>query len=110
MRYLMIVATDPNAEPYNAAEDNIGEWGEYVGSKGIWKDGSRLRPAEDAKTVRLRDGSVNVTDGPFIEGKEMIAGFDILECADLEEALDVAGRHPMARFGQIEVRAFWPFE
>ena len=72
--------------------------------------GDRLRPRQDAKTVRVRSGKVLVTDGPFTESKEAIVGFDILECDSLEEAIEIAARHPMARAGRLELRAFWPFE
>jgi hypothetical protein len=58
----------------------------------------------------VREKYAIVTDGPFAETKEQIAGFDVLECADLDEAIEVASRHPMARFGVLEVRPFWPFE
>jgi hypothetical protein len=51
-----------------------------------------------------------VTDGPFTESKEWIAGYDIIEAADLDEAIEIASRHPMARFGRIELRPHWPFE
>lgn len=110
MRYMMFVATDPQAEPYSAEGDNIEEWVSDVQSRGVWIEGDRLRPVEDAKTVRMREGELLVTDGPFTESKEWIAGFDILECADLDEAIAVAAAHPMARFGRIELRAVWPFE
>jgi hypothetical protein len=50
------------------------------------------------------------TDGPFAETKERIAGFDLLECADLNMAIEIASKHPMARFGKIEIRPFWPEE
>jgi hypothetical protein len=50
---------------------------------------------------------VLLTDGPFVETKEQIVGFDIIECADLDEALEVAAKHPVARFGMVEVRPFW---
>ena len=60
--------------------------------------------------MRVLDGQVIVVDGPFAETKEQIAGFDVLECADLDEAIDLAAKHPMARFGALEVRPFWPFE
>jgi hypothetical protein len=63
---------------------------------------------KDATTVRCRNGKVLVTDGPFAETKEWIGGFDLLECADLHEAIEVASKHPMARFGRIEIRPFWP--
>ena len=72
--------------------------------------GERLRPAEDATTVRVRKGEVLITDGPFTESKEWIAGFDILECEDLDEAIEIASRHPMARNGRLELRPFWPME
>ena len=50
-----------------------------------------------------------MTDGPFAETKEQVAGFDVLECDDLDEAIEIARRHPMARLGLLEVRPFWPF-
>ena len=72
--------------------------------------GNRLRPVGDARTVRVRDGKRIVTDGPFAETKEWIAGYDVIECSDLDAAIDIASKHPMARFGRIEVRAVWPIE
>ena len=57
--------------------------------------------------MRVRDGKLLLTDGPFIESKELIAGFDIIDCADLDEAIEVASKHPMAKFGMVEVRPFW---
>jgi hypothetical protein len=57
--------------------------------------------------VRIRDDEVLVSDGPFAETKEQIGGFDVLECASLDEALEVAAKHPVARFGAIDVRPFW---
>lgn len=110
MRYMLFIATDPEAEEYLASEDNIEDWVEENDRRGRRVLGERLRPVEDAKTVRMRGGEMLVTDGPFAETKEWIAGFDILECKDLDEAIEVASRHPMARFGRVEVRAFWPFE
>ena len=67
--------------------------------------GDALRPTAEARTVRMRNGEVLVTDGPFAETREWIAGFDILECADIDEAIAVAAEHPMARFGRLELRA-----
>ncbi|MET0726602.1 MAG: YciI family protein [Leifsonia sp.] len=110
MQYMLFVATDPEAEPYDPAQDNIEEWVTEVDARGKRATGDRLRPPEEAKLVRIRGGERLVTDGPFTESKEWIAGFDILECETIDEAVDIAGRHPMARFGRIEVRAFWPFE
>jgi hypothetical protein len=75
--------------------------------RGVRLEGDRLRPVSDATSVRVRGGEVLVTDGPFAEAKEQIAGYDVIECTDLDEAIEVASKHPMARFGMIEVRPFW---
>jgi hypothetical protein len=75
--------------------------------RGVRLQGDRLQPVSQAATVRVRGGEVLVSDGPFAETKEQIAGFDVLECADLDEAIEVASRHPVARIGTVEVRPFW---
>jgi|SRR5829696_4730771 len=110
MRYMMFVATDPAAEPYDPAADNAEEWVEKHTASGKRLLGDRLRPVQDATTVRRRDDRVLVTHGPFAETREWIAGFDILDCADLDEAIAIAGEHPMARFGRLELRPFWQGE
>jgi hypothetical protein len=69
--------------------------------------GDRLRPVSDATTVRVRNDELLISDGPFAETKEQIGGFDVIECADLDEAIEVASKHPVARFGAVEVRPFW---
>jgi hypothetical protein len=110
MQYVLFIATDPTAEPFVAAEDNIGEWSDDVTARGVHVFGERLRPVEDATTVRVRGGEVIVSDGPFTESKEWIAGIDLIECRDLDEAIEIASKHPMARFGRIEVRPTWPLD
>ncbi|UQX88425.1 YciI family protein [Jatrophihabitans telluris] len=112
MRYLMFVATDPDndADPTGEGTMPIEDWCDTYDAAGVRIMGERTRPAQDATTVRRRQGKVLVTDGPFAESREWIVGFDILECADLDEAIDVASRHPMAAQGRLELRPFWPFE
>ena len=112
MRYLMFVATDPENEPDSTGEGTLAieEWVAKNDAAGTRIMGNRLRPAEDATTVRRRDGKVLLTDGPFAESREWIAGFDILECADLDEAIAIAAEHPMAAAGRLELRPFWPLE
>jgi hypothetical protein len=110
MKYMLFICSDPAAPEYVPAEDNIEEWVADLDAQGIHLDGDRLRPPADAKTVTVRDGEVRVVDGPFTESKEWIAGFDLVECETLDEAVAIAARHPMARFGRVEVRAAWPFE
>jgi hypothetical protein len=108
MKYLMLVCTD--GEPFEAdpSELNPQAWVDEMESRDIRLTGDRLRPPSDATTVRVRDGETLVTDGPFVETKEYVGGFDIIDCANLDEAIEVASKHPIAKFGMIELRPFWP--
>ncbi|KQM80659.1 YciI family protein [Agromyces sp. Leaf222] len=108
MEYMMFVVHDPEAEPYVAEEDDLAEWDAEMVRRGVSIAGDRLRPPEFAKTVRVRGDEAIVTDGPFTESKEWVAGFDVIEVRDLDEAIEVAAKHPMARFGRIELRRAWP--
>ena len=112
MKFLMLVATDPDRpeNPDLTGIEPVDEWVAKNDAAGTRVIGDRLRPAAEAWVVRRRNGSVLVTEGPFAETHEWIVGFDVLECADLDEAIEVARRHPMARLGLLEVRPFWPFE
>jgi len=111
IRYVMLVCTDPAVDPREFGHiEPVDPWVADTDGRGIRLYGSELEPPSSARTVRVRDKHAMVTDGPFAETKEQIAGFDVLECADLDEAIEVAGRHPMARLGILEVRPFWPFE
>lgn len=109
MRYLMFVALDPEGQPDETGEGtlDVDEWVSKHDSSGARVLGDRVRPAEDATSVRRRGGKVLVTDGPFAESREWIVGFDVLECADLDEAIAIAGEHPMAAGGRLELRPFW---
>ena len=108
MKYLMLVCVDPDLDP-RAAEGapDVEDWVQEVDGKGIRLIGNRVRPGSDATTVRVRNREVLLSDGPYAETKDLIAGFDVLECADLDEAVEVASRHPMAWAGVIELRPFW---
>jgi hypothetical protein len=75
-----------------------------VRGKGAYLSGVRLQSTDDATTVKVRGGELLVTDGPFTESKEWIAGFAMLECADLDEAIEIASRNPMAFHGRLELR------
>ena len=108
MRFMMFVCSDSDPDPRAEAKGEIEAWLADVETTRVI--GDRLRPVADARTVRVRGGRRMVTDGPFTEAKEVILGFDILDCADMAEAIEIAAKHPMARAGRIEVRAFWPFE
>jgi hypothetical protein len=110
MQYALLYAEGPDALPYVPADDHIGEWVDDVEARGVSEYGERLRPAHDATTVRVRDGEVLVVDGPFSEAKEAIGGFDVIDVRDLDEAIEIASKHPVASFGRVEIRPFvqWP--
>jgi hypothetical protein len=98
----------PAPEDLAVIQRELPGWIEEMDGRGVRLLGRELELPETAATVRVRDGETLVTDGPFVETKEFVAGFDLLECADLDEAIEVAAKHPVARFGAIEVRPFWP--
>lgn len=85
---------------YMAYTQALKDSGAYVGS-------NRLRPATTATTVRVTDGKTQVLDGPFIESKEQLGGYYLIDVADLDAALSWAARCPGAHHGTIEVRAIW---
>ena len=112
MKYLLMICRDEAVElsPEERADEDSSTqaWVKEMDGRGVRRFGQGLRPVSDATTVRVRGGDVLVADGPFAETKEQIAGFDVIECADLDEAIEVASKHPVARYdGTIEVRPFW---
>jgi hypothetical protein len=83
-------------------------WIDYLDEQGIsLLDGVRLRPSTDATKVRSRNGEPLISDGPFMESKEQIGGFALIECDHLDDAIEVAWRHPFAGRGVIEIRPVW---
>ncbi|WP_328455603.1 nuclear transport factor 2 family protein [Streptomyces sp. NBC_00386] len=109
MKYMLLVCGDDTADASGMAP--VEPWVEELGAeRGVRLHGHRLRLPADAVTVRVRDGEVLRTDGPFAETKEYVAGFDILDCADMEEAIEAAAKHPVATIGAMEIRPFWDDE
>jgi hypothetical protein len=113
MQYLMMIFGDESAEAAASAEEETamlgeyGVWAEAAGKAGVLRGGERLRPTSAATVVRVRDGETLTTDGPYADTKEQLGGYFIVDCANLDEALEWAGRIPGARFGAIEVRPIW---
>jgi uncharacterized protein (TIGR02246 family) len=109
MRYMLFICGGGDGDGRGAMP--IEDWVEEMTAKRrVRLDGHRLTEPRDAATVRVRGGETLVTDGPFAETKEFIAGYDIIECGSLQEAVDVAAKHPMAAAGSVEVRAYWEDE
>jgi hypothetical protein len=109
VKYLLLMYTDDAVE-VSPEEADPGPWVEDTVRRGVNLMGARLRPVRETTSVRVRDGELLVTDGPFAEAREEMAGFDVIECADLDEAIEVASKHPVTGFGTVQVRPFWPFE
>lgn len=109
MKYVMFVITDSQPDT-ETDESDVDLWVDPLDASGKRIIGEVLQPQSESRVVRVRDGKRYVTDGPFTETKEVICGFDILDVEDLDEAVEIASRHPMARNGQLELRPFMVWE
>ena len=113
MKFMLLVnwdaeRMDAEQEPRPGEREAEGfPWLDDLQARGKWVTGDRLAPPRRARSVRVRDGKKLVTDGPFAETKEVVGGFDIIECDSIEEAVEIAAGHPVAEVGTIEVRPFW---
>ena len=110
MQYLLLIYAAEDAGPQPGDADYAEFMGGYyaftqeVKERGLFQGGEPLEKSSTATTVRVRDGQTLVTDGPFAETKEVLGGFYLLDCKDLDEALECAGKIPSAKHGSIEVR------
>ena len=110
MRYLLLIHADEQAWETSSPEGREAMYAEYgklfaeMEERGHMRGGDELAGAASAKIVRVSDGEVSVTDGPYAETREQLGGYFLVEC-DLETALDYASRIPSTAHGTIEVRA-----
>ena len=110
MKYLLTIYGDQSTwseatpEDVDAVLKAYGEFGEEVHQSGAFIAGEGLQSVDTATTVRVPNGERLVTDGPFAETKEQLAGFYLLECKDLDEAIEWAAKIPGAQTGSVEVR------
>src|SRR5262245_10611737 len=113
MRYALLICTDEQAvmaispEEAQAMTDEYMKYGEEMTARGVLRDGARLRPTTGRAAGRGPGGETLTSDGPFAETKEQVGGFYIVDCKDLDEAIEVASKIPGARVGSIEVRPIW---
>lgn len=108
-QYMLLLYPEHTVDPAERQrrEAELPLWIELYKSldeAGILVATGRLHPVDTATTVRERDGQTEVVDGPFAETKEFLAGYYVLECEDLDEALKHAARVPVSRYGSVEVR------
>jgi hypothetical protein len=117
MRYLLLLNGSAEANDRwerNSPEENaklreqeIPKWGAFMGwaqEQGLDLKGLELDSRRTAKSIRVRNGDVSVTDGPFAETKEVLGGYFIADCANLDEAIEIASRIPVAESGSVEIR------
>ena len=111
MRYMLLIYSDERAwadaapEQSRAMFEDYSQYTKWLADKGWMQAGDPLHPTDQATTVQVTDGGETLaTDGPFAETKEQLGGFYIVECADLDQAIEAAARCPGARYGKIEVR------
>jgi hypothetical protein len=115
MRYLMLIYSDEAAEANYTPEEGEAimaayyAFSEEVRRRGVMEGGEPLQPTHTATTVRLRGGKTVTSDGPFAETKEQLGGFYILNCKDLDEAIELAARIPAAAYGSVEIRPIMEF-
>ena len=102
-QYLLIYLTAPDGEPWSEADDDISDWIAVGESRGSLVVGERILGMPEARLVSKRAGSVSVTNGPFAEFTEWFAGFDLVNASDVDDAVEIASRHPCARYGQVLV-------
>jgi hypothetical protein len=109
MQYMLLIYADPSVPPPSEAEGNAlyqayQAFTNDLRSSGAYVAGDPLAPTTSATTVRVRDGKLAVTDGPFAETKEWLGGFLIIEVSSLDDALEVARKCPGTKYGSVEIR------
>jgi hypothetical protein len=114
MRYLLLIYT---SEELEASQDAMtAEFAAYdaftneLRDRGIYQAGEALRPTSTATTVRVREGQTVTTDGPYVETKEALGGFYMVDATDLDDAIQLAAKIPGARHGSIEIRPIFDFD
>ena len=112
MRYLLMIyevdrSTEPSSAEAMAELQRYGAFTKETRDRDVYRAGEALEPTNTATTVRVRDGRAVVTDGPFAETKEFLGGFYLLECRDLDEAIELAKMIPAVERGSIEIRPIW---
>lgn len=108
MKYMLLICHDETFEPPESMVKDVLAWVDEMDRRGVREGGGHLRPASDATTVRLQKGEVMLSDGPFAETKEQVAGYAVIACDNLDEAIEISSSHPILRYGgSVEVRPFW---
>jgi hypothetical protein len=103
VKFLFLIQSDENAI-LGIKPEEIHGWFRMIEERGSRVVGGPLQHSDQAKRVEVRGGKPLITDGPFAEAKEVIGGFDLIECSSLEDAVELAVLHPVAAKGSVVVR------
>jgi hypothetical protein len=107
MRYLLLISADEtkiDGEPSPEAIEQFTEWLSDLKRRGVLEAHEGLQLSRTATTVRVRDEQLLLTDGPYIEAKDQIGGFALVDVDDLDQAIQIAAGHPACAWGQVEIR------
>jgi hypothetical protein len=108
MRFMLFVCAEPDlqlsADERAALPGEVEAWATALADRGIRLMGHVFEPIQEAKTIRRRNHALQVVGGPVTKADEPIAGFNLLECDTVEQAVEVSARHPMAKHGSLELR------
>ena len=112
MKYMLLMYYKESEAPHDPAaiKELQQAWGTYMHeatAAGVLLANNGLAPTANASTLRVRNGKTLITDGPFAETHEQLAGFTLVDCKDVDEALKWAGKIPIAQYGSVEVRPLW---
>ena len=116
MKYLLLINSDEQAEEKLSPQENEAlmmaymRFTEELEQAGAHVDSHRLHPTQTATTIRVRDGELLATDGPFAETKEQFGGFYLIDVDDIDQAIAWAAKIPTAQTGSIEVRPVWEMD
>jgi hypothetical protein len=107
MKFLLIIGHDDDFGPSHDLIGRITEWNRQMRDRKILEDSNPLKPWQQAKTLRKRDGKLGVTSGSFSESRERISAYALIDCKSESEAIAIASSHPMVEEAVIEVRPIW---
>jgi hypothetical protein len=107
MKYMLLIRPEQDYSG-GAPEEMVRAteaWVREMTERGVRREGAALRPPAESTGVSRRAGKLVTTDGPYAESKEQMGGYDLIDCRDLNEAIEIASKHPVAEVGMVEIRA-----
>jgi hypothetical protein len=107
MKFMLFIRNDETFQPPPALEPEVIAWVAEAKSRGGRISGSRFRPLSEAQTVRIRGDNRSLAQESRAETENRITGYELVDCANIDEAIELAAAHPMASIGSVEIRPLW---